>query len=248
MIRTIPFSSENQRQFLKIAEVNLIRFGDATRYFGPQCIVRIGLPMAGRFSTRTYLCNFQYISQDLQYDFLLVENNDPNGRIQLHATNKNDMVYLYLEIPPYSYNEGYIIEPIFENRKNFIDFGVFTDFSESMEGVELTLTDSTSESSYVPVKVEPAESSTILHYICERYKGYISIYIDLTLGENSGNIINLNTQLHRITQYVQAYNVTKKQTVILAGYANTKYLTLTSLGGSVEVGDRIIVNTHLKTV
>ena len=248
MIRTIPFSRENNGRFLKIAEINLTRFGDVTKYFGPQCILRIGLPKAGYFSTRTYLCNFQYISQDLQYDFLLVENNDPNGLIRLHATNKNDMVYLYLEIPPYSYNEGYTIEPIFENRKNFIDFGVFTDFSESMEGAELTLTDGVSESSYVSVEVEATERSTISKYICERYKGYISIYIDLTIRENSGDIINLNTQLYRITEYVQVYNVTKKQTVILAAYANTKFLTLTSLGGSVEVGDRIIVNAHLKTV
>lgn len=244
-IRTKSYTPSDVNKYIKIAEINLLRFDGKTKYFGSQALFRICLARAGIFVTKSYLVNFQLISNNLDYTIAITENNDNKNIINLYAIKNDDVVTLYLKASPYSYNEGFVIQTLFENRNGFIDFKPYNDYVDIDVSNALTVLDYT-VSFPEEVTVTAENGSDISRLFATKMHGYLDITANVTVNVETGNIFSINILFPNTTQYFMAYNRTQKDIVVLVAYANTKAITLSSIAGSVVSGDVLLINTRLK--
>lgn len=229
----------------RIASLN--SFG-STRYFDNVLIFRVVIAMAGALHSKTYSVMWQRISDNNKIlDFSCIENNDATGNINVIAIENGDFLNLYIRACTYSYNQGFDVQILYQNRANSVELlanQLFEkiDITNAMSAIDNTLLE--------PMNVEIVLENewTAERAVCNHIHKKIYIKGTFTAGATSGTILSYDYQNVNKTQDIIAFNLTQKSVAICRAYANTKALTITNLGNSVAIGDEIIVDCCINVI
>ena len=249
-IRTqaVSITDRAEGNYSLIAHIASLNSFGSTRYFDNVLIFRVVIALAGALHSKTYSVMWQRISDNNKIlDFSCIENNDASGRINVIAIENGDFLNLYIEACTYSYNQGFDVQILYQNRANSVELVDNHTFVKIAITNAMTAIDNTL---LKPMNVEIVMENgwTAERVVCNHIHKKIYIKGTFTVGATSGDILSYDYQNANNTQDIIAFNLTQKSVTICRAYANTKALSISTLGNSVAIGDKIIVDCCINVI